>query len=569
MEAILYYFLKVILCSGVMFLYYQLFLKDKTFHHYNRFYLLATLLISLVVPLLKIDYFTIDENSNFYDLLYQLQNLKTSNNQTDDFSIFRIIYGFTALLAGIFLLKFIVSLFKIKQLKNTFKQEKLGGISFYNTDLENAPFSYFKNLFWKNSILIQSDLGQQILKHEMVHIEQKHSYDKLFIEILTALFWFNPIFYLIKKEINLIHEYLADKKALKNSDTKAFARMLLETHFTGEILPGTSPFLNSNLKKRIMMLKKSNTKFSYLRKVLALPMLFIVLFTYLVKAENREIQKSNLALSEIILELNSHKVINDTIGKNDKIKNQNTNFLEKENAIGQQQEMSKKEQNISESLHAKENTKIPIAHLEASKKLIKDKEDIQNILYQQLIKSGSVGNESFARKDLPNKIDLLSEAKFYIDGKESNIKEFRNIDPKNIINIVVQKDQEINIIRINTNNDRTKMIVDLKKFLPDSNDALYNNQKLATGNFYIAPPQRKKYTNSTADTSYTTDENSPENESLLKANDFSNAKIYINGKLSNQKTAEDLDPKNIKQMNVDRKTKNGVEDNEIRITTKK
>lgn len=80
-------------------------------------------------------------------------------------------------------------------MKNQYQGKELKGVRFYITDLHDAPFSFFKNLFWKKSIEIDSDLGKQILKHEMVHIEQKHSWDKIFIEFVQAVFWFNPIFY--------------------------------------------------------------------------------------------------------------------------------------------------------------------------------------------------------------------------------------------------------------------------------------------------------------------------------------------------------------------------------------
>jgi beta-lactamase regulating signal transducer with metallopeptidase domain len=102
---------------------------------------------------------------------------------------------------------------------------------------------------------LNSEIGKQILKHEMVHIEQKHTFDKIILEIITSVFWFNPFYHLIKKEINLIHEYLADKKAVRQSDTKAFAQMLLASHFSGTELPATSPVLSSNLKKRLTMLQ--------------------------------------------------------------------------------------------------------------------------------------------------------------------------------------------------------------------------------------------------------------------------------------------------------------------------
>ncbi|MBE4948525.1 M56 family metallopeptidase [Chryseobacterium culicis] len=303
MEAILLYFGKIILCSGVTFLYYQLSLKDKTFHHYNRFYLLAAMVISLLLPLIRIDDFTIEVNNDMYMLLNRIQHFNTEKNIDNGNLYFNIIFSALGLVSLYFLGKLLYGIFKIQQFKNQFQKESFDGINFYRTDLTEAPFSYFKNLFWKNTITLHSDIGKQILKHEMVHIEQKHSFDKIFIEIITSVFWFNPFFHIIKKEINLIHEYLADKKAVKQSDTKAFAQMLLASHFSGTQLPVTSPFLSSNLKKRLKMLQKPKTKFGYARRIFALPVVFSIAFAYLVNAKNREIEETNLSIQKAVSEI--------------------------------------------------------------------------------------------------------------------------------------------------------------------------------------------------------------------------------------------------------------------------
>ncbi|WP_431609961.1 M56 family metallopeptidase [Chryseobacterium sp. 'Rf worker isolate 10'] len=303
MEAILLYFGKTILCSGVTFLYYQLSLKDKTFHHYNRFYLLAAIVISLLLPLIRVDDFTIEVNNDMYMLLDKIQNFNTEKNIDNGNLYFNIIFSALGLVSFYFLGKLLYGIFKIQQFKNQFQKESFDGINFYRTDLTEAPFSYFKNLFWKNTITLHSDIGKQILKHEMVHIEQKHSFDKIFIEIITSVFWFNPFFHLIKREINLIHEYLADKKAVKQSDTKAFAQMLLASHFSGTQLPVTSPFLSSNLKKRLKMLQKPKTKFGYARRIFALPVVFSIAFAYLVNAKNREIEETNLSIKKVVSEI--------------------------------------------------------------------------------------------------------------------------------------------------------------------------------------------------------------------------------------------------------------------------
>lgn len=224
------------------------FLKDKTFHHYNRFYLLATIVISLLLPLLKVEYFTIETDNRLF-LLLQNFSIQTVSQQTHGIDWKNIALFALLAVSLVLFVRLLIGIYKIYQMKNQYQGKELKGVRFYITDLHDAPFSFFKNLFWKKSIEIDSDLGKQILKHEMVHIEQKHSWDKIFIEFVQAVFWFNPIFYWIKKELFLIHEYLADKKAVKQNDTKAFAQMLLASKFSGTHLPATSPFLSSNLKK--------------------------------------------------------------------------------------------------------------------------------------------------------------------------------------------------------------------------------------------------------------------------------------------------------------------------------
>ncbi|UOE37075.1 M56 family metallopeptidase [Chryseobacterium oryzae] len=303
MEAVFFYLGKVILCSGVMFLYYQLSLKDKTFHHYNRFYLLSAMGISILLPLIKVEDFTIEVSKNLFLLLSQFQNINQENTINNDYIYLKIIFSALGVVSFYFLGKFLYGIFRIQQLKTQFQKESFEGVNFYQTNLSEAPFSYFKNLFWKNTITLNSEVGKQILKHEMVHIEQKHSVDKIIVEIITSVFWFNPFFHIIKKEINLIHEYLADKKAVKQSDTKAFAQMLLASHFSGTQLPATSPFLSSNLKKRLKMLQKPKTKFGYARRIFALPVLFTVAFAYMVNAKNKEIKETNIEIDKAVSEI--------------------------------------------------------------------------------------------------------------------------------------------------------------------------------------------------------------------------------------------------------------------------
>ena len=74
-----------------------------------------------------------------------------------------------------------------------------------------------------------SENGHRMLKHELTHISEKHSADKLLTELLLTVFWINPFFWLIKKEFRIIHEFIADQKAIQHNDASALAAMILQT----------------------------------------------------------------------------------------------------------------------------------------------------------------------------------------------------------------------------------------------------------------------------------------------------------------------------------------------------
>ncbi|WEK70953.1 MAG: M56 family metallopeptidase [Candidatus Chryseobacterium colombiense] len=414
MEA-LFYILKVIICSGVLLGYYYLSLKDKTFHHYNRFYLLLSILISLLLPLIKLEDFTIEVNQNIYMLIDTVQNFSSpENTDTHENLYYTVAFSVLGVISVYFLGKFIYGTFKIHELKRKFERENIEGINFYRTDLTDAPFSYFKNLFWKNSITLNSEIGKKILKHEMVHIEQKHTFDKIILEIITSVFWFNPFYHLIKKEINLIHEYLADKKAVRQSDTKAFAQMLLASHFSGTELPATSPFLSSNLKKRLTMLQKSQTKFGYARRILALPVVFTVAFAYMVNAKNKEIAKTNLEIEKAVSQIKK-----DTIrpGYN---KNESVQIYKKTNDEKKIAELGKKIEQKSKALkQLKPETKEfdknvdEITQLSGEIAKITSSQDFQKSLSRIKINGKEMSTEEFFNSDQwKNQLKDLKNLKF-------------------------------------------------------------------------------------------------------------------------------------------------------------
>jgi len=575
------------------------------------------MVLSLLLPLLKVEYFTIETDSRILLLLNQL-NQNSSQEVENTFNF----WDFGALILGIvsfFLLaKLTLGLVKIHQLKKEFPKESIEGITFYNTNLHDAPFSFFRNLFWKKSILINSDLGKQILKHEMVHIEQKHSFDKLFVQIIQSLFWFNPIFYFIKKEITLIHEYLADKKAVKNADTRAFAQMLLASNFSGNVLPATSPFLSSNLKKRLKMLTQKNTKYSYARRILALPILFGVSFALLVNAKNIEIKKQNKAIEIAVQELKK-----DTVKEKDVQK-----LLE-----AQQAKINKASEKIK-----KENEKIATLSEQTRKK----SEELQKIAKEKGADSYDYELKAKELESLGNEIDRIANSEAYQNNwkefelnftemdKVFNSEEFKNQFKMNEekmkelekkFNSKEFKDKIIRIQKVRTpqmmdvevpapitppisieklrnspNSNLTKEeIKKLDKLSKERAELSKKQAELAKKQAEIAKQQAeisrkyaqnnpwviaidavepktdvRKYPRLRADVMYV-DKNGNAEISGIKEMDLMpspKTKIYINGKLSTKEEMDKLNPNDIATVNVNKNVNNGKEEGEIRIQTK-
>lgn len=149
------------------------------------------------------------------------------------------------------------------------------------TDAKGTPFSFFKYIFWNNDIPLQSEAGKQMLEHELIHIKHKHSFDKILIQIILIVGWCNPFFWIAKREMNMIHEFIADNKVVKNGDASALAAMLLAATFPEQKFSLTNPFFFSPIKRRLAMITNNkNPKFSYARRVIALPVLFVTVLLF-------------------------------------------------------------------------------------------------------------------------------------------------------------------------------------------------------------------------------------------------------------------------------------------------
>lgn len=198
------------------------------------------------------------------------------------------------LISAIFLCIFLLSIYKIKRLRKKYPETKIEDVSFINTNEKGTPFSFFRFIFWNQAIDLHSRSGQQIFNHEIAHVKEKHSYDKIFMNIVLIFFWLNPFFWLMRKELYMIHEFIADKEALEDSDISSFAEMILQTVYPGQHFSSTNSFFYSPIKRRILMLTKNkNPKVNYISRLLVLPLAAIVFFAFALKVKNSSVTLYN------------------------------------------------------------------------------------------------------------------------------------------------------------------------------------------------------------------------------------------------------------------------------------
>jgi TonB family protein len=291
MLTILYYCLKVIFCSGVLLGYYWLALRNNRFHQWNRYYLLLSVVLSFVLPLLKIPipFFSTAEETPLLIRGVEMVGLSdlyiTNLQQRHSFHItWQLAVTALYVLVALFLVfVFVKNIVRIQRLKQKYPCEFIDGIQFYNTQEQGTPFSFFKNIFWNKRIELNSEKGQQMLAHELAHITEKHSTDKVFMEAAVVLAWWNPVLYFIRRELSVIHEFIADKKASAGDENLQYASLLLMKAMGSEQFALANPFFHSQLKRRLAMLTTSkNPKFSYVRRLMVLPLaaIALVLFSF-------------------------------------------------------------------------------------------------------------------------------------------------------------------------------------------------------------------------------------------------------------------------------------------------
>lgn len=296
------YSIKVAICLAAFYLFYKLLLSRDTFHAFNRATLLLLMLLSLVLPFVNI---SVDEPTVAYDGMVQIEQLLAIGVVDDGPApsgptLIQVLFAIYIIGVALFLVGEICSLVRLHRLisgKNTVTTAD--GIKIVVIDDDVAPFSWFNNI-----VISRSDYEsgrREILIHEKAHIARRHSLDIMLCNMLLIFQWFNPAAWLLRRELQNIHEYEADEAVIKSGADASGYQLLLIRKAVGERLFSMANNLNHNsLKKRItMMLTKKSNPWNRAKILLTVPVAAVAVVAFATpKAESlsKEIEHDSNAL---------------------------------------------------------------------------------------------------------------------------------------------------------------------------------------------------------------------------------------------------------------------------------
>ena len=284
------YILKSSVCLVLFYLFFRLLLSKETFHRFNRMALLGVLFFSLLIPCIKV---TTRHQVEVQQAVLSIEQLLlmaelevTSANvgavqETPAISWVQIVL--LVYLAGILFLacRNIYSLICLFRLIHSGKHEKLEkGVTLVVHNQEIAPFSWMKYIVISRKDLEEN--GREILIHEMAHIHHRHSVDLLVADICIFFQWFNPGAWLLKQELQNVHEYEADETVINEGvNAKEYQLLLIKKAVGTRLYSMANSFNHSKLKKRItMMLKEKSNPWARLKYLYVLPLAAIAVTAF-------------------------------------------------------------------------------------------------------------------------------------------------------------------------------------------------------------------------------------------------------------------------------------------------
>ncbi|MFQ6599551.1 TonB-dependent receptor plug domain-containing protein [Flavobacterium sp. C3NV] len=553
------FFIFIAKSCGLLVLFYCAYyflLRKETFFTSNRWFLLAGLITSIVLPFLVYTKEVWVDPTPMINL--NLSQINVTQPIEESFQInwnyvFLVLYSIGFM---IFVFKFLMDFRSLNSVLKGKKLSQQADFKFIDTTENIAPFSYFDYIVYNSSMYTTVEL-ENIIEHEKVHSEQNHTFDVLISRVFCILFWFNPFVWLYKKAITQNLEFIADKVAAQRiTDRRSYQYTLLKITTHENCVAITNHFYQSLIKKRIVMLNKNQSKKRNSWKFcVVVPAL--VAFVLLFQIETVAHEKPQLVTVKSNTEgIDVFKITKTTTDEefNQKVKTLKENFditasfsdlernskneliaikveLKKGNEIARQMEV--------EGNNAIKAFAIVISTLENGKLTVDFKTDETAITNNNI-------------KALNNSA-LTGEKEIFINGEKATEAELNNLDSKEIESMDVSKKSGKTTIKIITKHlTKPIKISDKEVYI---NGVKSNQKEVSDLDQNTIESVDVNTKGNTVEITTKTVTNSNDSKTTTNVVTISGQQekpiVYINGKLTSPDfDMNDIDPNKISSMNV-------------------
>ena len=281
----LIYQIKVGLCLIAFYLLWKLLLSRETFHRFNRVALLVSMAFALVLPWIRLSLdapVSVAQGMVTLDEIIVGQASTTLGHQMpwswNATNVATAVYFLGVVLAIVWLLH---SQWNLHRLLTKGRKEVLAdGTTLHVLPGDLSPFSYFKHIVINEQDY--RDNAHEILIHEQAHIRLRHSWDVVFMELITLFQWWNPAAWLLCRELRQVHEYEADETVLNEGvDAKQYQLLLIRKSVGNQLFSMANNFNYQSLKKRIrMMTINKSSRWKRLRALAVVPVIALALLAF-------------------------------------------------------------------------------------------------------------------------------------------------------------------------------------------------------------------------------------------------------------------------------------------------
>ena len=283
------YILKLSISLAGVFVFYYFILRRLTFYNYNRWYLLGYTVLCFFIPLINIS--TVLQKNNWQqngivnwvpvinsDAVRELPVTNQGNWGIWQWTIAIVIAGMLVMLC-----RLAIQLFSFKKMLQQAEPVSNDGMNLYQVNDNIIPFSFGNSIFINKHLHAEHEL-EEIIRHEFVHVKQRHSLDIIWAELLCIVNWYNPFVWMLKRSIRQNLEFIADHKVLENGINKTAYQYLLLKVIGNNQYSIANQFNFSSLKKRIAMMNKTKSaKRQLIRLLFLLPATAVLLLAFRTK----------------------------------------------------------------------------------------------------------------------------------------------------------------------------------------------------------------------------------------------------------------------------------------------